>query len=67
MDVRHNNTERALIVGLNLADAKDDGVAGAIGDVLVATTFDDLTDALVELEGWSGITLNLDRDVANGI
>lgn len=60
MNVRHNNTERAFIVGLDLADAQDDGVGGAIGDELVATTLDDLTDTLVELEsrGWVALDLN---------
>lgn len=59
MNVRDNNTVRAFIVGLDLADAQDDGVGGAIGDELVATTFDDLTDSLVEFEcrGWIALDL----------
>jgi hypothetical protein len=67
VDVRHNNAVCALIVGLDLANAKDDRVGGAISSVRVAATFDELAHALVELEGRSWVALDLNCDVAGCI
>lgn len=67
MNVRHNNTESSLIVGLNFTDAQNDWVCGTVGDELVATTFNDFTDTLVEFKCRGGVALDLNCDVTSSI
>lgn len=63
MDVAHDDLISTLVVGLRLPHAEGDRIGLRVRKELESATFDDLGDALVELEGRCRRTLHSHREV----
>lgn len=67
MDIANDYLVSAFVVGLCFPHTEGDRIGFRIREELETTTFDDLGDALVELEGWRRRTLHRNGEVRRRI